>query len=211
MIQGVSFMGNNSYVPQAYQATLICWAALLLALTINLIGGKLLPRAETVLLVVHLLGFFAILIPLVYMSEHNSKETVFLTFTNGGDFPSMGLSWFIGMSYLAFGFGGADGAVHMAEEIANASVVIPRALMLSVSINGLLGFGMLVAILFCAGPDMGGKIGEGAGFPWMGIFLESTRSVAGAQAMSSIVLIIYLLRHHGSARCHFSSALGFLS
>jgi hypothetical protein len=56
------------------------WAAVLLALGINLLGGKLLPRLETVILVVHLLGFFAILIPMTYRANHKSSHDVFLSF-----------------------------------------------------------------------------------------------------------------------------------
>jgi hypothetical protein len=45
-----------------------------------LVGGKLLPHAETVLLVVYIVGFFGILIPLFYIAEHNTKKQVFLSF-----------------------------------------------------------------------------------------------------------------------------------
>jgi hypothetical protein len=113
MIQGAAVLGNASYEPQPYQATLITWASLTLALAINLAGGKLLPRAEVLLLVVHILGFFGILIPVVYMSDHNSKHQVFLTFENGGGFPTQGLAWFVGMTTFGFAFGGGDGAVHV--------------------------------------------------------------------------------------------------
>lgn len=117
MIQGVAILGNESYDALPWQATLITWCALILALAINLVGGKLLPRAETVLLVVHVVGFFAILIPLVYMAEHNTKEQVFLSFQNGGGFKTQGLSWFVGMTTCAFAFGGADASVHVSGHI----------------------------------------------------------------------------------------------
>lgn len=80
----------------------------------------------------------------------------------------------------------------MAEEVANAAKVIPRALILSVGINGCLGFGILIAMMFCTGPDLGGKLGAITGYPYMGIFLEATNSVSGSLAMSAIVIIIYV-------------------
>ncbi|KFY71997.1 hypothetical protein V499_07851 [Pseudogymnoascus sp. VKM F-103] len=156
------------------------------------VGGKILPRAGVVLLVVHIVGFFGVLIPLVYMAEHNTKEQVFLSFHNGGGFETQGLSWFVGMTTCAFAFGGGDAAVHMAEEIANASKVIPQTLMLSIGINGCLGFGILIATMFCTGPDLGGKLGEITGYPYMGIFLEATNSVSGSLAMSAIILVVYI-------------------
>lgn len=80
----------------------------------------------------------------------------------------------------------------MAEEVANAAKVIPQALMLSVVINGCLGFGILIATMFCTGADLGGKVGEITGYPFMGIFLEATNSVSGSQAMSAIIIVIYI-------------------
>lgn len=80
----------------------------------------------------------------------------------------------------------------MAEEVENASKVIPQALMLSVAINGCLGFGILIAAMFCAGPDLGGNVGKITGYPFMGIFLEATNSVSGSLAMSAIIIVIYV-------------------
>ncbi|OBT54375.1 hypothetical protein VE04_04560 [Pseudogymnoascus sp. 24MN13] len=192
MIQGAIILGNDLYHAMPWHSMLICWASLSFALIINLVGGKILPRAGVVLLVVHIVGFFGVLIPLVYMAEHNTKEQVFLSFHNGGGFKTQGLSWFVGMTTCAFAFGGGDAAVHMAEEIANASKVIPQTLMLSIGINGCLGFGILIATMFCTGPDLGGKLGEITGYPYMGIFLEATNSVSGSLAMSAIILVVYI-------------------
>lgn len=118
MIQGAVIVGNQAYNALAWQGTLICWATLVLALAINLVGGKLLPRAEALLLVLHVVGFFAVLIPLVYMANHNSAEQVFLSFQNEGGFQTQGLSWFVGMTTCAFAFGGGDAAVHVSIALA---------------------------------------------------------------------------------------------
>ncbi|KGO73994.1 Amino acid/polyamine transporter I [Penicillium italicum] len=155
MIQGAAILGNNLYNALPWQGTLIVWALLGLALVVNLLGGNLLPRIEVVILVAHVLGFFGIIIPLAYLADHNTKEEVFLSFQNGGGFATQGLSWFVGMTSCAFAFAGGDAAVHMSEEVANASTVIPNALMISVGLNGCLGFGMILVMMFCADSDLG--------------------------------------------------------
>ncbi|GIJ86412.1 hypothetical protein Asppvi_005300 [Aspergillus pseudoviridinutans] len=188
-IQGAVRLGHELYQAQPWHGTLIMWAAVLLALGINLVGGKLLPRLETVILVVHLLGFFAILIPLTYMADHKSSHDVFLNFVNSGGFPTQGLSWFVGMTGCVFAFAGGDAAVHMAEEVRNASVAIPRAILLSVLINGALGFGMLIAVFFCLG-DLDAALASPTGYPYMEIFRQATNSTSGALGMTSILLII---------------------
>ncbi|KAL4880406.1 amino acid/polyamine transporter I [Aspergillus karnatakaensis] len=190
-IQGVARLAHSHYDLQAWHGTFIMWAATLMALGVNLAGGKLLPRLEIVILVFHILGFFAILIPLTYMAEHKSTHDVFLEFANGGGFPSRGLSWFVGIKGVVFAFAGGDAAVHMAEEVRNASVAIPRATMLSVLINGSLGFGMLIAVLFCLG-DLDAALATPTGYPYMEIFYQATDSVSGALGMISIIVIIGL-------------------
>ena len=77
----------------------------------------------------------------------------------------------------------------MSEEIQNATVTVPQAMLLSISINGLLGLGMLLAILFCLG-----NVEEILKFPYpfMAIFNQAVDSVKGTLAMSSIIVILTL-------------------
>lgn len=77
----------------------------------------------------------------------------------------------------------------MAEEVANSSRAIPRAIMLSIVINGTLGFGMLIAVLFCMG-DLEVALNSNTGYPYIEIFYQATNSVPGTLAMVSINLII---------------------
>jgi choline transport protein len=77
----------------------------------------------------------------------------------------------------------------MSEEINNASRVVPRAMMFSIFLNGVLGFGMLIAILFCLG-DLTTVLGTTTGFPFMAIFQQGVRSIAGATAMSAVITVL---------------------
>lgn len=76
----------------------------------------------------------------------------------------------------------------MSEEVSNASRDIPRVLMLSLAVNGCLGFGMLIAVLFCVGNPKD-ALNTPTGYPFMEIFYEATNSLSGSLGMSSIILI----------------------
>lgn len=77
----------------------------------------------------------------------------------------------------------------MAEEISNAAVNVPRSIVASVIINGVFGFGMLWAILFCLGTPGDSVDAElSVGFPFIEIFLNATQSIGGATVMTSIVI-----------------------
>ena len=79
----------------------------------------------------------------------------------------------------------------MCEEIKNASTVVPWSLMTSIALNGTLGFAMLFAILFCIG-DIDNALASPTGFPFIEIFNQATQSVAGATAMTALVLSLMI-------------------
>ena len=107
---------HSDYVPQAWHMTLYSYATALIGLAINCVGGKLLPRFEGTILILHILGFFAILIPLTYMADHKSAKEVFTHFLNEGQWPTQGLSFFIGLIGPVFAFAGGDAAVHVCHQ-----------------------------------------------------------------------------------------------
>lgn len=54
----------------------------------------------------------------------------------------------------------------------------------SVIINGFLGLGMLIAVLFCLG-NLDNALGTPTGFPFIEIFTQATNSTSGGTAMVS--------------------------
>lgn len=56
------------------------------------------------MLILHVLGFFAILIPLVYLAPHTDSNTVFTVFLNEGGWKTQGLSFMIGLIGPVFNF-----------------------------------------------------------------------------------------------------------
>ena len=71
-----------------------------------------------------------------------------------------------------------------AEEIENASIVIPRSMCVSVMVNGTLGFAMLIAVLFCLGnPE--NALNTPTLYPFIEIFVQATNSNSGGTAMVS--------------------------
>ncbi|KUL82168.1 hypothetical protein ZTR_09559 [Talaromyces verruculosus] len=192
MIQGLIALTNASYVPHAWHSTLLYWSVVAFGLVINTVGGAtLLPKFEGLILVLHVVGFFAVLIPLVYMSDHSSAKDVFATWVNDGGWETQGVSFFVGLIGVVFAFAGGDAAVHLAEETRNAPKIVPISLMFSVALNGVLGFAMLVASLFCLG-DLELDLESPTGYPFMAIFLQGTGSVAGATTMAAIVVVMAL-------------------
>ena len=79
----------------------------------------------------------------------------------------------------------------MSEEIQNASVVVPKSIMLSTLINGTLGLSIIIAILFCMG-NVQDALDTPTGFPFFEIFLQATDSLAGTTVMISLCIVMAL-------------------
>jgi choline transport protein len=113
LIQGISALNSTSYSPEPWQATLMFWAVVLVAVFVNTVVSSLLPKVEGLVLILHVLGFFAILIPLVSMGPRGDATDVFTVFVNGGAWPTTGVSFMVGLVATTWNFLGADGAVHV--------------------------------------------------------------------------------------------------
>lgn len=104
LIQGMITLHNPSYQATGWQGTLLLWAVIVLAVTVNTVVASALPMIEGFILILHVLGFFAVLIPLVYLAKPVPAQQVFSAWLNQGDWPTQGLSFFIGLIGLAYSF-----------------------------------------------------------------------------------------------------------
>ncbi|EHK96427.1 putative Choline transport protein [Glarea lozoyensis 74030] len=189
LIQALIALNSPSHVPQPWQTLLLFYICVFFAVCINAFARRALPAIEALILVIHVLGFFAILIPLVYLSPvKTDAKDVFTVFLNEGGFGTKGLAFMVGLVGPVYSFLGADSAVHMSEEIQNASTNVPRTMILSITINGILGLSMLLATLFCLG-----NVEEVVKFPFpfMAIF-QGAAGTLGGTAMSSLVVILLI-------------------
>lgn len=117
MIQGLIVLVDPNYTPAGWHSTLLLWAVTFFCVSINTVVSGLLPKFEAVILFLHILGFFAILIPLVVLGPHGDPQDVFNSFYNGGMWPTQGLSFMVGMIGNVFAFFGADGAIHVRNSL----------------------------------------------------------------------------------------------
>ena len=120
LIQGLITLNNANYNPKPWHGTLLFWAVYAFAVAINTLGRYVLPRFESLILVLHVLGFFAILLPMTILGPRVSTEQVFTLFLNEGNWPTQGLSFMIGILGAVFAFVGELRLWFEAEEPANS-------------------------------------------------------------------------------------------
>ncbi|KAI0976248.1 putative GABA transporter [Xylaria arbuscula] len=189
-LQGIAALANEAYVPQAWQTLLIMWASALFASSMNF-TGRLLAKFEGLILVLHLVGFIGVLVPLVYFAQHNDSSFVFELLYNNGGWPNEALAFLVGLPSIASTLVGADCAVHMSEEIQTAAMVVPRALIYTILINGTLAFAIIIAFLFCL-TDLAAAsaASETLFYPAFYVFKSAVKSTGGAIVMASIISVL---------------------
>ena len=97
MIDGLLILNYpDTYAQHPWHVTLLSWMIIAVALFVNTIIAGLLPFLEGFILVLHVVGFIAVMIAMIYLSPHNSAKDVFTTTLNEGNWPTQGLSYCIG-------------------------------------------------------------------------------------------------------------------
>ena len=93
------------------------------AIVFNTSMAKQLPMVEIVILIVHVVGLFAIIIPLLVMApSRNNGRVALLDFYNGGNWSTVGLATMIGLLTPFGSMLGFDCAVHMCTILSRAIV-----------------------------------------------------------------------------------------
>jgi len=169
ILQGLIILDYSDYLPEKWHGTLLSWLVIAVGIFINVVIPGLLPKFEIFIIVFHIAGFITILSVLWVYAPHNSASFVFTTALNEDGWSSQGLSYCVGFLGNVATFVGADASVHMAEEVANAALNIPRAICCSMLINGMVGFAMMLTVLFCLG-NVDSVLDTATGYPFIQIF-----------------------------------------
>ncbi|KAK5104774.1 hypothetical protein LTS08_002666 [Lithohypha guttulata] len=187
-IQGLIILNDDSYVYARWHGTLLTMAMALFVFVFNTFLARHLPLIEGLVLCLHLGGFVAILVPLWVLGPRGNSHEIWTKFDNLGGWDSTGLSVLVGLITPLTSLLGADAAVHMAEELKDAGRILPRAMIWTSAINGVLGFTMLVTFCYTLG-DLEEIVATPTGFPFIQVFYNATGSKGGATAMTLILTV----------------------
>lgn len=89
-IQGLIVLNNPHYVFERWHGTLLVIAITLLSILFNTFLAKRLPLVEVFILILHICGLFAIIIPLWVLAPRRTAKQVFTEFNDGGNWAAMG-------------------------------------------------------------------------------------------------------------------------
>lgn len=166
-IQGLLIINYPGYVYEAWHGTLLAIAVSLFSVMFNTVLARELPLTEGIVLVIHIFAFLGIVVTLWVVSPMADAKAVFTTFSDNGGWGSIGASTIIGITASILPLIGADAAVHMSEEVRDASKAIPMSMMWTSVMNGAMGWVMVITLCFSvATMDLDQVLGTSTGYPF---------------------------------------------
>ncbi|KAJ9483605.1 hypothetical protein VN97_g9796 [Penicillium thymicola] len=189
MVGVIAINYPDTYTYKPWHVTLLVIAVALVALIFNTFLAQKLPLIEGIILIVHCFGFFGILIPLWVLSPRVPASEVFGSIENRGGWDNNGLACMAGLVGPIYALIGPDSAVHMAEEIRDASRVLPMGMVWTLILNGSTGLVMIITFAFCVG-DIDKVLESETGFPFIQVFLNATGSVSATTGMTVVIMIM---------------------
>ncbi|KAH6838420.1 amino acid permease-like protein [Alternaria rosae] len=166
----------DAQIGELWHVTLLMMLWLFLMIGFNIFLAQHLPLAEGIVLVLHVFAFFAFLILFWTMAERLPAEEVFTTWTNGGEWSSRARVC-------------SDAGAHMSEELKDASVVLPKAMMWAVFFNGIFGCIMMITFVMCGGA-LDSVLESPTGQPVLQAVYNATGSIAGTEVMGALLVIL---------------------
>ncbi|TQW03075.1 GABA permease [Cordyceps javanica] len=185
LLQSIVMVNSEAYAESApsWHGTVIVIGVSILAVAANVFGAKWLPYWQNGVFVLHIAAYAGFIIPIWVNAPKASHSQVWGSWEDRGGWPSMGLSIMVGqLPALA-----SQTAVHMAEEVRNASVSIPRVMMATWVFNYITIFVALVTIAYHM-PDIGLALEDATGYPVIFVLRNSM-----PLPWLNVVLVVILL------------------
>jgi amino acid transporter len=114
-IQGMIILNDPSYIPKPWHATLLTIAVVFAGCIFNTFFARRLPLIEAAMAIVHIVGFFAIMITLWVVSPKAPSNEVWTDLQNNAGWPTTGLAFMVGITSPVNALIGPDAAVHMCK------------------------------------------------------------------------------------------------
>jgi choline transport protein len=191
-LQGLIALNLPSYTIEGWHSTLLSIAIVLCSILGNTILVTKLPLMEGIALVLHVFGFFAFLVVLWVMGPRSNVHDTWTKFEDPSGWGSTGLATLVGILGPILSLGSADLAIHLAEEVEDASRVVPRAMIATSAVNYTLAFIMTVTVFSTLGDDVMTLMTTPLGQPWIQILLNATGSLVATNILTVVICLLLL-------------------
>lgn len=185
----ISIASDQAYATTNEQLYGIYAALVLSHAVLVSLGTKVLARLQRLYTFVNLCLCFIVIIalPIATPAEYrNSASFALGSFINLAGWPS-GFAFILSFMAPLYSIGGYDASVHMSEEASNAATAIPWAIISSIAVSIVLGWGINVSLAFCMGTNLESVLNSPIGQP-MAQILYTSLGRRGALALWCLII-----------------------
>ncbi|KAK3116715.1 hypothetical protein LTR53_002624 [Teratosphaeriaceae sp. CCFEE 6253] len=173
-------------------SVIIAWLACFLVC----FGNRLMPHLNGIGIFITVAGVFITIIIVAAMPGHGGRPAHATSAFIWSEWQDTGLGYPKGFVFVAgmlngaFAVGTPDAVTHLAEEIPNPGLNIPKAIALQMAIGFITGFFYLIAVLYAINDF--DALSESP-FPIAEIYRQATQSAAGESGLLVLMLLAILL------------------
>jgi len=190
-LEALIVLANPTFVIQGWHGSLFTIGVTIFAIVCNTVLIRKLPLLEGIVMILHIVGFFAILLVLWVLAPHAPANDVLTRFEDKNDWGSKGLATLVGILGPQVTLTGGDSACHLSEELRNASWILPRSMIATAVCNYILGFIMTVTLMFTIG-DLDTVLITPTLQPYVAVLENATRSHAATVILTATVAVMLI-------------------
>lgn len=186
---GQTFVATNAQLFGIYIALLLSHAV------VCCLGTAILARLQSVYTLINFLLCIVVIIvlPVATPKEYiNSASYALGNFTNLNGWPN-GFAFILSFVAPLWTICSFDSAVHISEEASNAATAVPWAIVSAITIAGILGLAVNIALAFCMGSDVEYTLNSPIGQPMAQIFVNSFGEKATLALWTFVVIAQYMM------------------
>ncbi|CAJ2505816.1 Uu.00g132100.m01.CDS01 [Anthostomella pinea] len=201
LMQTIIQVMDEIYSFANWQGTVLTFAAILISYLMGVYGERALSYWQVPMFAIGTIAYFAFIVPVWVNAPKASHKAVWTGVSNTGGWPDMTLAVLVGQLSGISMQTGVDTAAHMAEEVRDAAIVVPRAMITIFLVDVALMFPLLVTVCYHL-PDVQAALDDPTDYPatWImrqAIKVDAQRSIPVSAnifscALSAILALIYI-------------------
>ncbi|KAF2673819.1 amino acid transporter [Microthyrium microscopicum] len=193
IVEALIIFNNDSYVPERWHVALLMWFFILVPFVLNLWLRKVLNALESLGGIIHVIFFIVNIIVLSVLARRSTTDFVFKTLTHDiSGWTNPGVAFGLGLLTMTFPLGGADGILHMADEIKSVRTRMPISIISATVSNAILQFAFTICLLFTIG-DVDAVTNTTTGLPIVEVYYLATGSKAASTFLVVMMFIVVLV------------------
>ncbi|KAK5135455.1 hypothetical protein LTR08_005243 [Meristemomyces frigidus] len=189
-VLGLIALCDPTYIIRGWHGALLTMAFVLAAICFNTFLIDHLPILEGVAVFLHFAGFLIFNVLLWVKGPRADAHATFTTFEDSHNWGSIGLATLIAIVGPATTYLSGDSAVPLAEELKDASYVLPPAIVSAAIVNYVLGFVTMITFVSNLG-DIDTDLASTTGQPWIAVTVRITGSKAAAIVLAILMIFMY--------------------